>query len=93
MSSGDEKASRHTQHTHIPMIKLTRFVNGKVSNKALNLLANTSGMVATALTLTTALALGAAVIAPQSAEASWTNYHFNGQSISCFDYGHTVSCN
>ena len=92
MSSGDEKASRHTHHTHKPMTKLTRFVNGKVSNKALNLLANTTGMVATAVTLTSALALGAAVIAPQSAEASFSNYRINGQNISCFDYGHTVSC-
>ena len=39
------------------MTKLTRFTNGKVSNMALNLLANTAWMVATALTLTTAVLL------------------------------------
>ena len=40
-----------------PMTKLTRFANGKVSNKALNLLANTAGMVATAIAITTSVAV------------------------------------
>lgn len=41
------------------MSKLTRFTNGKVSNGALNAIANTAGMIATALTLTTAVAIAA----------------------------------
>lgn len=39
------------------MSKLTCFTNGKVSNKALNLLANTAGMVATAIAITTTAAV------------------------------------
>ena len=41
------------------MTKLTRFTNGKVSNGVLNAVANTVGMIATALTLTTAVAIAA----------------------------------
>ena len=50
--------------------KLTRFANGKVSNKALNLLANTAGMAAAALTLTTAVAFVASTPA-NAAEFNW----------------------
>ena len=59
------------------MTKLTRYANGKVSNKALNLLANTAGMVATAIAITTSVA----VFTP-SAEA-YTTCHEIGGSTYC----------
>lgn len=62
------------------MSKLTRLSIGKVSNKAINLLANTAGMVATAIAITTSVA-----VFTQSAEAytscstdSWGNTNYSG---------------
>ena len=39
------------------MSKLTRITNGKVSNKAINVIANTAGMIATAIAVSTAVAV------------------------------------
>ena len=39
------------------MTKLTRVINGKTSNKAVNLIANTAGMIATAIAITTSVAV------------------------------------
>ena len=59
------------------MTKLTRFANGLISNKPLNLLANAAGMAASALALTTTFA----ILTP-NAEA-YTTCHEIGGSTYC----------
>jgi len=75
------------------MSKLTRLSIGKVSNKAINLLANTAGMVATAMAITTSVA-----VFTQSAEAytscstdSWGNTSCSGTNSNGNSYSGSCS--